>query len=142
MSCFVTIVGMISSEPDLKKGAKREYASFMMGYQDVKKRTNWVFVKAFDDVAKNLVQYKKRGDVIAVSGNLVVEEDNAFEGGKAPRLELLAVNADYLLAKIDMTNAPANVGFFDEGKPARPEKFDYKKAARAISEAERTGGTR
>lgn len=82
----IVITGRLGQKPELKKNSKTTYTTFSLADRNGKK-TQWVNVIAFGINAENLCQYKHKGDIIAVSGRLILSEEdgkkyvqvNAFE---------------------------------------------------------------
>jgi single-stranded DNA-binding protein len=69
----IVITGRLGQHPELKKNQKTSYVNFSLADRNGK-MTQWVNVTAFGANAENLCQFKKKGDIIAVSGRLLLTE--------------------------------------------------------------------
>lgn len=82
----IVITGRLGQKPELKKNEKTTYTNFSLADRNGKE-TQWVNVTAFGIVAENLCKFKKKGEIIALSGRLQLSEKdgkkyvqvNAFE---------------------------------------------------------------
>lgn len=82
----IVITGRLGQTPELKKNEKTSFVNFSLADRNGK-TTQWVNVTAYGVTAENLCKFKKKGEIIAVSGRLqLAEKDgkkyvqvNAFE---------------------------------------------------------------
>lgn len=82
----IVITGRLGQHPELKKNEKTSFVNFSLADRNGK-TTQWVNVTAYGATAENLCKFKKKGEIIAVSGRLQLSEKdgkkyvqvNAFE---------------------------------------------------------------
>lgn len=82
----IVITGRLGQNPELKKNEKTSFVNFSLADRNGK-TTQWVNVTAYGVTAENLCKFKKKGEIIAVSGRLQLSEKdgkkyvqvNAFE---------------------------------------------------------------
>jgi single-strand DNA-binding protein len=93
---FIAITGRVGSEPETRTVGSGTVTNFScavdQGWGD-KKQTNWFRVAIWGDRGPKLAPYIKKGEKVAVTGELVIGEYN----GK-PQFEVRAADVDCFMA--------------------------------------------
>lgn len=110
---FVTLVGRLVKDPELRRTNEGNgIANFTLAIGENKEHTDFIDCRAFKQNAENLAQYKKKGDLIAVSGKIKKDVWKDQNGNTQSRTYVIANYIEYL------ANAKAN-----EGQPQPQQRF-------------------
>lgn len=102
---FVTLVGRLVRDPELRRtGNGNAIANFALAISESKENTDFIDCRAFKQNAENLYNYKKKGDLIAVSGKIKKDVWRDQNGTTQSRTYVIANYIEYL------ANAKANEG--------------------------------
>lgn len=102
---FVILVGRIARDPDLRRtGNGNAITNFTLAISESKENTNFIDCRAFKQNAENLANYKRKGDLIAVSGKIKKDVWRDQNGTTQSRTYVIANFIEYL------ANAKANEG--------------------------------
>lgn len=96
---LTVIQGRLTKDPDLKVGKTDKYASFTVACDKRlgkdKKETLFLDCYIFGKSAENLVEFKKKGDLITVQGELRQRSYESKGGEKHTVIELYASKIDF-----------------------------------------------
>lgn len=110
---FVTLVGRLVRDPELRRtGNGNAITNFTLAISENKESTDFIDCRAFKQNAENLYNYKKKGDLIGVSGKIKKDVWNDQNGTTQSRTYVIANYIEYL------ANAKAN-----EGQPQPQQTF-------------------
>lgn len=110
---FVTLVGRLVRDPELRRtGNGNAITNFTLAISENKESTDFIDCRAFKQNAENLYNYKKKGDLIGVSGKIKKDVWNDQNGATQSRTYVIANYIEYL------ANAKAN-----EGQPQPQQTF-------------------
>lgn len=110
---FVSLVGRLARDPDLRRtGNGNAIANFTLAISESKENTDFIDCRAFKQNAENLYNYKKKGDLIGVSGKIKKDVWRDQNGTTQSRTYVIANYIEYL------ANAKAN-----EGQPQPQQNF-------------------
>lgn len=110
---FVTLVGRLARDPDLRRaGNGNAITNFTLAISESKENTDFIDCRAFKQNAENLYNYKKKGDLIGVSGKIKKDVWKDQNGTTQSRTYVIANYIEYL------ANAKAN-----EGQPQPQQTF-------------------
>lgn len=104
---FVSLVGRLARDPDLRRtsnGNAIAIANFTLAISESKENTDFIDCRAFKQNAENLANYKRKGDLIAVSGKIKKDVWKDQTGTTQSRTYVIANYIEYL------ANAKANEG--------------------------------
>ncbi len=110
---FVTLVGRLVRDPELRRtGNGNAITNFTLAISESKENTDFIDCRAFKQNAENLYDYKKKGDLIGVSGKIKKDVWKDQNGTTQSRTYVIANYIEYL------ANAKAN-----EGQPQPQQNF-------------------
>ena len=110
---FVSLVGRLARDPDLRRTSNgNAIANFTLAISESKENTDFIDCRAFKQNAENLYNYKKKGDLIGVSGKIKKDVWKDQTGTTQSRTYVIANYIEYL------ANAKAN-----EGQPQPQQNF-------------------
>lgn len=110
---FVTLVGRLVRDPELRRtGNGNAIANFTLAISESKENTDFIDCRAFKQNAENLANYKKKGDLIGISGKIKKDVWRDQTGATQSRTYVIANYIEYL------ANAKAN-----EGQPQPQQTF-------------------
>ena len=110
---FVTLVGRLARDPDLRRtGNGNAITNFTLAISESKENTDFIDCRAFKQNAENLANYKRKGDLIGVSGKIKKDVWKDQTGTTQSRTYVIANYIEYL------ANAKAN-----EGQPQQQQNF-------------------
>lgn len=110
---FVSLVGRLARDPDLRRtGSGNAITNFTLAISESKENTDFIDCRAFKQNAENLANYKRKGDLIAVSGKIKKDVWKDQTGTTQSRTYVIANYIEYL------ANAKAN-----EGQPQPQQNF-------------------
>ena len=110
---FVSLVGRLARDPDLRRtGNGNAITNFTLAISESKENTDFIDCRAFKQNAENLANYKRKGDLIAVSGKIKKDVWKDQTGTTQSRTYVIANYIEYL------ANAKAN-----EGQPQPQQTF-------------------
>lgn len=110
---FVTLVGRLVKDPELRRTSNgNAITNFTLAISESKENTDFIDCKAFKQNAENLANYKKKGDLIGVSGKIKKDVWRDQNGTTQSRTYVIANYIEYL------ANAKAN-----EGQPQPQQNF-------------------
>ena len=95
----VNLLGRISTELNLKEINNKKILNFSIAINDIKDKTSFIPITAFDTLAENISKYQKKGNQIAISGFL---QDNNYtdkDGNKRYSLNIIASRVDFISNK-------------------------------------------
>ena len=95
----VNLLGRISTELNLKEINNKKILNFSIAINDIKDKTSFIPITAFDTLAENISKYQKKGNQIAISGFL---QDNNYtdkDGNKRYSLNVVASRVDFISNK-------------------------------------------
>lgn len=102
---FVSLVGRLARDPDLRRtGNGNAITNFTLAISESKENTDFIDCRAFKQNAENLANYKRKGDLIAVSGKIKKDVWRDQNGTTQSRTYVIANCIEYL------ANAKANEG--------------------------------
>ena len=102
---FVSLVGRLARDPDLRRTSNgNAIANFTLAISESKENTDFIDCRAFKQNAENLYNYKKKGDLIGVSGKIKKDVWKDQNGTTQSRTYVIANYIEYL------ANAKANEG--------------------------------
>lgn len=102
---FVSLVGRLARDPDLRRTSNgNAITDFTLAISESKESTDFIDCRAFKQNAENLANYKKKGDLIAVSGKIKKDVWKDQTGTTQSRTYVIANYIEYL------ANAKANEG--------------------------------
>lgn len=102
---FVTLVGRLVRDPELKRtGNGNAIANFTLASSESKENIDFIDCRAFKQNAENLANYKKKGDLIGISGKIKKDVWRDQTGATQSRTYVIANYIEYL------ANAKANKG--------------------------------
>lgn len=102
---FVTLVGRLVRDPELRRtGNGNAITNFTLAISENKESTDFIDCRAFKQNAENLYNYKKKGDLIGVSGKIKKDVWKDQNGTTQSRTYVIANYIEYL------ANAKANEG--------------------------------
>lgn len=102
---FVTLVGRLARDPDLRRtGNGNAITNFTLAISESKENTDFIDCRAFKQNAENLANYKRKGDLIGVSGKIKKDVWKDQTGTTQSRTYVIANYIEYL------ANAKANEG--------------------------------
>ena len=102
---FVSLVGRLARDPDLRRtGNGNAITNFTLAISESKENTDFIDCRAFKQNAENLANYKRKGDLIAVSGKIKKDVWKDQTGTTQSRTYVIANYIEYL------ANAKANEG--------------------------------
>lgn len=94
---FVSLVGRLARDPDLRRtGNGNAITNFTLAISESKENTDFIDCRAFKQNAENLAQYKKKGDLIAVSGKIKKDVWKDQNGTTQSRTYVIANYIEYL----------------------------------------------
>ena len=100
---FVSLVGRLARDPDLRRtGNGNAITNFTLAISESKENTDFIDCRAFKQNAENLANYKRKGDLIAVSGKIKKDVWRDKNGTTQSRTYVIANYIEYL------ANAKAN----------------------------------
>lgn len=100
---FVTLVGRLVRDPELRRtGNGNAITNFTLAISENKESTDYIDCRAFKQNAENLYNYKKKGDLIGVSGKIKKDVWKDQNGTTQSRTYVIANYIEYL------ANAKAN----------------------------------
>ena len=101
----INILGNVGKEPELKVFGETTVCSFTVAVTRRFKRdvTDWFDCVVFGKQAETINQYVKKGDKIAVSGEIQFEQYNDKEGNRRTATKLIVSNFD-LIGKVQFGN--------------------------------------
>lgn len=100
---FVSLVGRLARDPDLRRtGNGNAIANFTLAISESKENTDFIDCRAFKQNAENLANFKRKGDLIAVSGKIKKDVWRDQTGTTQSRTYVIANYIEYL------ANAKAN----------------------------------
>ncbi len=110
---FVSLVGRLARDPDLRRTSNgNAIANFTLAISESKENTDFIDCRAFKQNAENLANYKKKGDLIGISGKIKKDVWRDQTGTTQSRTYVIANYIEYL------ANAKAN-----EGQPQPQQNF-------------------
>lgn len=101
----IILIGRIANDLELKQVGEGKAVNFSIAVQkpykneDGKHDADFFQVVVWNEKAENLVQYTKKGDLIAVSGRLQNRQYDTDNGFKRYVTEIVADNITYLNTK-------------------------------------------
>lgn len=102
---FVSLVGRLARDPDLRRtGNGNAITNFTLAISESKENTDFIDCRAFKQNAENLANYKRKGDLIGVSGKIKKDVWKDQQGFTQSRTYVIANYIEYL------ANAKANEG--------------------------------
>lgn len=102
---FVSLVGRICKDPELKRSQTgTAIVNFTLAISEGKENTDFIDCRAFKTNAENLANYKRKGDLIGVSGKIKKDVWKDQQGNTQSRTYVIANYIEYL------ANAKANEG--------------------------------
>lgn len=102
---FVSLVGRLARDPDLRRtGNGNAITNFTLAISESKENTDFIDCRAFKQNAENLANYKRKGDLIGVSGKIKKDVWKDQTGTTQSRTYVIANFIEYL------ANAKANEG--------------------------------
>lgn len=102
---FVSLVGRLARDPDLRRtGNGNAITNFTLAISESKENTDFIDCRAFKQNAENLANFKRKGDLIAVSGKIKKDVWKDQNGATQSRTYVIANYIEYL------ANAKANEG--------------------------------
>lgn len=102
---FVTLAGRLVKDPELKRTSNgNAIANFTLAISESKENTDFIDCRAFKQNAENLANYKKKGDLIGISGKIKKDVWKDQTGTTQSRTYVIANYIEYL------ANAKANEG--------------------------------
>lgn len=102
---FVSLVGRLARDPDSRRtGNGNAITNFTLAISESKENTDFIDCRAFKQNAENLANYKRKGDLIAVSGKIKKDVWKDQNGTTQSRTYVIANYIEYL------ANAKANEG--------------------------------
>ena len=102
---FVSLVGRLARDPDLRRtGNGNAIANFTLAISESKENTDFIDCRAFKQNAENLANYKRKGDLIGISGKIKKDVWRDQNGTTQSRTYVIANYIEYL------ANAKANEG--------------------------------
>lgn len=102
---FVSLVGRLARDPDLRRTSNgNAITNFTLAISESEESTDFIDCRAFKQNAENLANYKKKGDLIAVSGKIKKDVWKDQTGTTQSRTYVIANYIEYL------ANAKANEG--------------------------------
>lgn len=101
----INILGNVGKEPELKVFGETTVCNFTVAVTRRFKRdvTDWFDCVVFGKQAETINQYVKKGDKIAVSGEIQFEQYNDKEGNRRTTTKLIVNNFD-LIGKVQFGN--------------------------------------
>lgn len=102
---FVSLVGRLARDPDLRRTSNgNAITNFTLAISESKENTDFIDCRAFKQNAENLANYKKKGDLIGISGKIKKDVWKDQNGTTQSRTYVIANFIEYL------ANAKANEG--------------------------------
>ena len=100
---IVSLVGRLAGDPDLRRtGNGNAITNFTLAISESKENTDFIDCRTFKQNAENLANYKRKGDLIAVSGKIKKDVWRDQNGTTHSRTYVIANFIEYL------ANAKAN----------------------------------
>lgn len=102
---FVTLAGRLVRDPEMRRTSNgNAITNFTLAISESKENTDFIDCRAFKQNAENLYNYKKKGDLIGVSGKIKKDMWRDQTGTTQSRTYVIANYIEYL------ANAKANEG--------------------------------
>lgn len=102
---FVNLVGRLARDPDLRRTSNgNAITNFTLATSESKENTDFIDCRAFKQNAENLANYKRKGDLIGISGKIKKDVWRDQNGTTQSRTYVIANYIEYL------ANAKANEG--------------------------------
>lgn len=112
---FVSLVGRLVKDPELKRSQTgTAITNFTLAISEGKDNTDFIDCRAFKQNAENLANYKRKGDLIGISGKIKKDVWKDQNGNTQSRTYVIANYIEYL------ANAKAN-----EGNPQPQQGSSY-----------------
>lgn len=110
---FVTLAGRLVRDPEIRRTSNgNAITNFTLAISESKENTDFIDCRAFKQNAENLANYKRKGDLIGVSGKIKKDVWRDQTGTTQSRTYVIANYIEYL------ANAKAN-----EGQPQPQQTF-------------------
>ena len=102
---FVSLVGRLARDPDLRRTSNgNAITNFTLAISESKENTDFIDCRAFKQNAENLANYKRKGDLIGISGKIKKDVWKDQTGTTQSRTYVIANYIEYL------ANAKTNEG--------------------------------
>lgn len=102
---FVSLVGRLVKDPELKRSQTgTAIVNFTLAISEGKENTDFIDCRAFKISAENLANFKRKGDLIGVSGKIKKDVWKDQQGNTQSRTYVIANYIEYL------ANAKVNEG--------------------------------